>query len=130
MAKKKNSRKALAVALGIMGVAGLSLASAAQLTVNTSNEVAMGVGVFAACDDAVDVSYTYDSVSYEIDEITISDISVDCAGEDLFFSLEDAAAVELATDSGAIAGTSYVYDASGDAISIGTDLGDVVVVIG
>lgn len=60
MAKKKNSRKALAVALGIMGVAGLSLASASQLNITASpDNLATGTQTFAAaCDDSVTVAYT------------------------------------------------------------------------
>ena len=60
MAKKKNSRKALAVALGIMGIAGLSLASASQLNITASPaNLATGTQAFAAaCDDAVNVAYT------------------------------------------------------------------------
>src|SRR5659263_248485 len=47
MASKKNrSRKSLAVALAIVGVAGLSMASAAQLNV-TSDTVAAGTSVVA-----------------------------------------------------------------------------------
>lgn len=61
MAKKKNSRKALAVALGIMGIAGLSLASASQLniTATPSANFATGTQTFAgACDtDGVTVTY-------------------------------------------------------------------------
>ncbi len=60
MAKKKNSRKALAVALGIMGIAGLSLASASQLNITASpGNLATGTQTFAAaCDDTVSVAYT------------------------------------------------------------------------
>lgn len=58
--KKNNSRKALAVALGIMGVAGLSLASASQLNITaTSDNLATGTQTFAAaCDTDVSVAYT------------------------------------------------------------------------
>jgi hypothetical protein len=58
--KKNNSRKALAVALGILGVAGLSLASASQLNITASPEnLATGTQTFAAaCDTDVSVAYT------------------------------------------------------------------------
>ena len=60
MAKKKNSRKVLAVALGIMGIAGLSLASASQLNITaTPDNLATGIATFGtACDDTVAVAYT------------------------------------------------------------------------
>jgi hypothetical protein len=61
MAKKKNSRKVLAVALGIMGIAGLSLASASQLniTATPSTNFATGLQSFTGpCDtDGVNVAY-------------------------------------------------------------------------
>ena len=89
MAKKKNSRKALAVALGIMGIAGLSLASASQLTVTPSNEVAMGVsGLFAECDNAVGITYGYDA-TYKINSVTITGINDACLGKALTFSIAD-----------------------------------------
>ena len=57
--KKNNSRKALAVALGIMGVAGLSLASASQLNITATENLATGVATFGtACDNTVTVAYT------------------------------------------------------------------------
>src|SRR5680860_865023 len=49
MAKKKNARKALAAALGIMGIAGLSVASASTLLLDASPEVGIGVKAFAPC---------------------------------------------------------------------------------
>ena len=60
MAKKKNSRKVLAVALGIMGIAGLSLASASQLNITaTPDNLATGTALFGtSCDDTVAVAYT------------------------------------------------------------------------
>jgi len=60
MAKKKSSRKALAIALGIMGIAGLSVASASQLNITaTPDNLATGVATFGtACDDTVAVAYT------------------------------------------------------------------------
>lgn len=104
--KSNNSRKALAVALGIMGVAGLSLASAAQLTVNTdSDNVAFGNGTFAAaCDDAVDVSFTYDTDAGTYTDLTIADIAAACQdGETLSYELWDDAATPASLASGTIA---------------------------
>ncbi len=61
--KNKNARKYAAVALGIIGVAGLSLASASQLTV-TTDEIAVGSKTFAACDtDGINVAYTTGTIA-------------------------------------------------------------------
>ena len=133
MAKKKNSRKALAVALGIMGVAGLSVASASTLTVDASNEVAIGTDTFAACDtDGVTVGYTYynNSGTYEIDTITVTDINEACNGEAITLDLLDSVDGALATGTGVVAAGAYSYVAKTDAIAVATDLGDVTVIIG
>ncbi len=91
MAKKKNSRKALAAALGIMGIAGLSVASASQLTVNVNDDnIAVGTNTFAAaCDDAVDVDYTYDLATGKYTNLVISDIDASCVGLNLAYTLTD-----------------------------------------
>jgi hypothetical protein len=75
-------RKSAAIALAVVGIAGLALASAAQLTVNTAS-LGAGVGVVASCDDEVDVTYTtnLDAGEYVVDEITVSDIAEGCAGQ-------------------------------------------------
>ena len=89
MAKKKNSRKALAVALGIMGIAGLSLASASQLNITaTPDNLATGTQTFAAaCDDTVAVAYTtgVDAVTGAptYTGYTISGISTSCVNKSL-----------------------------------------------
>ncbi len=89
MAKKNNSRKVLAVALGIVGVAGLSLASASTLTVNVNDDnIAVGTNTFdAACDDAVTVDYTYSIPGGTYTNLLVSDISEDCVGKTLAYTL-------------------------------------------
>jgi hypothetical protein len=109
MASRKNrSRKSLAVALAIVGVAGLSMASAAQLNV-TSDTVAAGTSVVAACDtDGVAVAYTTGFVtgSYRVTGVTISGIAPACSGRTLDFTLVDAANASLGTGTAVVAGTS------------------------
>ncbi len=82
MTKRNNSRKSLAIALGIVGVAGLSMASAAQLTVN-NDDLAAGVSVVGTCDNAVDVAFTtsYDATlgAYKVSTVTVSNIAAACA---------------------------------------------------
>src|SRR5680860_577896 len=117
MAKKKNSRKALAVALGIMGIAGLSVASASSLPLTAGNEVAIGVDTFAPCDaDGVNVGYTYaknvTTLVYEIDEISITNINTDCNGQDIQFDLLDDADGPVVSGSGTVAAGAYTYPVS------------------
>lgn len=129
---KKGGRKYLAAALAVAGVAGLSLAAAATITVNTQKEIAIGSGTFAPCDtDGVDVGYTYQKVGgdYIIKDVTVSDISTDCASESIVLALTDAAGDELFTTTGTVSGTSFVYDATSDAIAIAEDLGDATIII-
>lgn len=131
--KKKNSRKALAVALGIMGIAGLSVASASTLEVTAGNEVAIGTDTFAACDtDGVDVNYTYynNGGTYEIDSIYVTAIDTSCNAKGIQFTLEDAAGAPVASGSGTVTAGAFSYDATGDSIPVATDLGDVTVIIG
>jgi hypothetical protein len=138
MAKKKNSRKALAAALGIMGVAGLSVASASTLNLTAGNEVGIGVDDFANCQASapLTVDYAYaangsTTSGYGVTNVTVSGIAAACVGENIALALEDDSATSLfATTPAAISGTSYTYDATTDNIDIATDLGAVTVIIG
>ena len=129
---KKHARKYVAAALAVAGVAGLSLAAAATLNVETSKEIAIGSGTFAPCDtDGVKVSYDYTTsgTDFIIENVTVSDIAAECAGEAIAVSLTDADGSQLATATGTVAGTSFEYDVSGDAIDIALDLGEATVII-
>lgn len=102
--KKNNSRKALAVALGIMGIAGLSMASASQLTVNpTTANVAVGTNTFAAaCDTAVDVSYTYSIGTGKYTNLVIGGIDAACSGKSLTYTLKDNAGTPVTIVTGTV----------------------------
>jgi hypothetical protein len=108
---KPRSRRSLAVVLAIAGVAGLSMASAAQLTV-TSETVAAGVSVTSACDTSVAVSYgtTFSNGAYRVASVTISDINVSsaptCVGRSLDFTLLDVSASALPNGTGTVASIS------------------------
>lgn len=94
---KKNKRKYAAVALGILGVAGMSLAAAAQLTVN-SDEIAVGSDVFAACDTVINVGYTTGAFAHPnlaVDEIVVSDVAAACNGRAYTLSILNAAGVPI-----------------------------------
>lgn len=142
MAKKKNSRKALAVALGIMGIAGLSVASASTLLLDTNPEVGIGVKAFAPCQTSkLTASYTYgkDSATgtYEIKNFVISGVDATCtdAGAKITVELQDPA---LPSDVPNVIFTSgptdvvtgdNTYDADSDNVPLTRNLGDVVVII-
>jgi hypothetical protein len=102
MASKKNrSRKSLAVALAIVGVAGLSMASAAQLNV-TSDTVAAGVSVVSACDSTVTVSYgtAFVGGAYTVSSVTVNGVGGSaCNGRTLDFTLLGAADAVLGSGS-------------------------------
>ena len=108
---RRTSRKSLAIALAIVGVAGLSMASAAQLTVS-STQVVAGVATVGACDtNGVTVSYTptYQAAlpgpGYVVSAITIGDLHTapdTCTGT-IRVTLLDASNNALASGSGSLA---------------------------
>jgi hypothetical protein len=111
----RNSRKSLALALAVVGVAGLSMASAAQLTVNSTDVVA-GVDTISSCDDGVTVSYTptYDAgiPGYVVNSVTIGDLNGTCTGT-VSVTVTDNADAALANGSIAYAVGSVVVTLSG-----------------
>src|SRR5665647_3554723 len=69
-------RKSAAIALAVIGVAGLSLAAAATLSVNSAT-VQAGVSVFTDCQPAatpITVGYTtaYSASTYKVTDVTLS----------------------------------------------------------
>lgn len=112
---KHISRKSLAIALAIVGVAGLSTASAAQLTVN-SGELVAGVDSITDCDaDGVTVSYspTYTASvpGYTVNAVTIGDLDGSCTGT-VRVTVTDAANAALANGSIAYAAGSVTISLS------------------
>jgi len=103
MARKKNRlRLVAAVALAVAGVAGLSIASAAQLT-TTTTPVLAGVSVDAACDAGVAVTYgtAFNTTmhAYAVTSVIISGINTattpTCVGRTLDFTLLNASNVSV-----------------------------------
>lgn len=83
----KKSRKGLALGLAVLGVAGLSLASAASLTVNSAT-LGSGVQVVASCDAdvaGIDVSYGTSFAAtipgYRVTTVTLKNVDATCAGK-------------------------------------------------
>lgn len=140
MAKKNNMRKYAAVALGIVGVAGLSLASAAQLTVNTE-EIAVGSKTFAACDtDGINVAYntgTFAAGALPVTGLVVgagtgaaNQVAAGCAGKLYTVSVLDASGNPLAsqTYNGTITLTSGAFTVPTTALSAAAVHGVVVVI--
>ncbi|WP_084079078.1 hypothetical protein [Demequina sp. NBRC 110057] len=144
MAEKnnKNKRKFAAVLLGIVGVAGLSVASASTLTVNPESEVAVGTSAtaFASCDadGQVGVGYNYGknaSGQYVITDVYVTDVSPACAGKKVVVELEDAAAtpavIGTASQSNVtVTGGKVSVGSLSSTVLVSTDLGKATVVIG
>ena len=126
MITKSNSRKSLALALGVVGVAGLSMASAANLDV-TSNEIAAGSDQFADCDaDGVTVAYgtpTFVSGEFVVGSVTIGDLDGTCSGTVYVQLLDDTTPTAVALTDG---DGSASYPASGSTVDV-TLAGDVAV---
>lgn len=110
------SRKALAIALAVVGIAGLSAASAAQLTVS-SQDVVAGADTVADCDaDGVTVTYapTYTASvpGYTVNSVIIGDLDGTCTGT-VQVTVTDAANAALANGSIAYGAGSVTVTLSG-----------------
>ena len=69
-------RKSAAIALAVIGIAGLSLAAAAQLNVNSST-LGAGSTIVAACDTTgIDVNYTV--LGSNVTEVKLSNVDAAC----------------------------------------------------
>ena len=105
-------RKAAAVAIAVVGVAGLSLAAAAQLTVNNTTLQAGTTTIDAACDAdgvvAMDYDYAFNATSdaYELTAVNVTGIDAACVGSDIEVTLIDEAdAVVTLASKDVVAGT-------------------------
>jgi hypothetical protein len=114
--KSTKGRKSAAIALAIVGVAGLSLASAAQLTVNSST-LGAGTSVVASCDDSITVGYstTYNTTKnvYETNGLNLSGVNV-AACNGLKYS------VQLTQGGPSVAGSPAVSVITGSQVTGGT----------
>jgi hypothetical protein len=120
-------RKSAAIALAVVGIAGLSLASAATLNVNSSS-LAAGVDLVAACDDAVDVDFTtgFAGGAYTVTNVVVSGIDdTTCDGQTIEITVMDSADAVLGSGSTVVdaASESFAMSASAAAVT------DVAVVI-
>lgn len=119
--KTRNVRKSAAVALAVVGAAGLSLAAAAQLNLGTGS-LGAGTTVVATCQDEgtpIDVNFESNFVpgsdaGYEASSLSLSSISPECNGLKYKVTLSDAGGSVLGSEAtGTVSGTSVTVPLSG-----------------
>ncbi|MBX9245786.1 hypothetical protein ICW40_13340 [Actinotalea ferrariae] len=97
-------RKSAAIALAVVGIAGLSLASASTLQV-TGGTIQAGTSLNAACDTngvAAAFESAWAATQYKADKVVISGIEAACSGGTIRVSVLNAAGTQLAEVSGAV----------------------------
>ena len=112
MLRKSTSLKAAAVALGVAGIVGLTISSAASLNLS-GGSVGAGTSIVAACQPAatpITVSFvnTYSASvpGYTVTSVKLGAIDAACAGQQLKVTLSGAANASLVEVTGvAAAGT-------------------------
>lgn len=137
---KKNMRKYAAVALGVLGVAGLSLASASQLTV-TTDTIAVGSSTLTSCDtDGINVGYTtgtFASGSLPVSGVVVGSgtgvtkqVDPACAGKAYTVSILDATGAPISgqTYTGTVTLTSGAFTVVPTGLSASAVYGVVVVI--
>jgi hypothetical protein len=115
-------------AAGIIG--GGVYGFAATLGVTSDSVSAGSSGVFASCDDTVQVDYTvaWDTDKYEIDDVVVSGIdSTLCAGDAISVTLIGASPVTLTPDT--VGAATETFEASGSNVPA-ANVTDVHVAIG
>lgn len=132
--KKNNKRKFVAVGLGLVGIAGLSVASAAQFELNAGNEAAIGESTFEACVDSADVDLNYNAVNQTFDAVNVTNILdadavASCNSMNIYVTVQDDAGAELFQGQSTVDGDAANFSITGG-IPVGTDVGNVSVVIG
>lgn len=114
--KTRNPRKTAAVALGIVGVAGLTLASAAQLNLSTGS-LGAGTTVIASCQGEEPIDVGFESTfapgadaEYKASNLNLSSIAPACNGQNYKVTLTD--------DGGAVIGQEATGTVSGTSLSV------------
>lgn len=110
-------RKSVAIALAVVGVAGLSLASAAQLTLGTAS-LGAGSEVVAACQPAgteitVGFEPAYAAGGYSAGRVVLGDVAAACAGQAYLITLTGADGVLGGELSGTVSGDSISHAVAG-----------------
>lgn len=118
-------RKSAAIALAVIGIAGLSLASAAQLNVSTGSLGASSEIVEScqpASGPAIGLGFTnvYAATGYATSGVSLNDVAAACTGLAVRITVADAAGASLGEVVGiaATGDTSYALPANVDATLI------------
>ena len=118
---KRNVRKTAAVALAVVGAAGLSLAAAAQLNLGTGS-LGAGTTVVASCqDEGTPIGVNFESsfvpgadAGYQASSLNLSSISPGCEGLKYKVTLSDADGATLGAEAtGTVSGSSVTVPLSG-----------------
>lgn|SRR5665647_3704283 len=86
MARNSRARRSVAaVALAVVGVAGLTLASAAKLTTGSAS-LGAGTSVVASCEPAgqaisIGLTSSFSAGQYRATEVRLSNVNATCAGQ-------------------------------------------------
>jgi ABC-type phosphate transport system substrate-binding protein len=86
MARNRRARRSVAaVALAVVGVAGLTLASAAKLTTGSAS-LGAGTSVVASCEPAgqaisIGLTISFSTGLYRATEVRLSNVNATCAGQ-------------------------------------------------
>lgn len=115
-------RKSAAIALAVVGVAGLSLASAAQLNVNSAS-LGAGTDVVASCDtDGINVAFAnaFDTGGYTATAVTLSGVAGACDNNAVRVTVADVDGESLGEVTGSITpgGTTTISGLAVDAADI------------
>jgi hypothetical protein len=118
-------RKSAAVALAVIGIAGLSLASAAQLGL-TSASVGAGSTVVASCDtDGIAVGYTnaYNTTTnkYDVSGVTLTGVNAACNGLKYKIQLQQGTATKTALG-GELTGASLTVAAGAASVPLSANV--------
>ena len=103
-------RKAAAAGLAVIGIAGLSLAAAAQLNV-TSDRLGAGAVEVTSCDPTVNLAYVVDGL--DVDTVTVEGVdnsAAGCLGQTIEVTVEGQDAGSAVVDG---TNTEYDFDISG-----------------
>lgn len=94
-------RRLAAVVLGIVGVAGLGLASASQVTLG-SGTLGVGSAMVASCQGAAPITVSFTSAfasgAYQATAVTLSNVNAACAGRAYRIRLVNSSGVAIGTE--------------------------------
>jgi len=131
-------RRFAAVVLGVVGIAGLSIASAAQINVG-SNTLGVGTTIVATCQGAGTITTSFPTAwnttvtpaAYRVTAVTLSGVNAACVGRAYRIQLLNGSGVAIGTEiTGTVTGATFTTPtvaAGGQAL--GADVFSVTIVI-